>query len=1054
VPAGAPPSIQIEPLSQWQVAPSEGVAASVSTAEGRQGKALQLDFDFRGMAGYAAVRRAFVRNLSSNFELSFYIRGAAPANNLQIKLIDPSGENVWWVSWPDYEFPTGWQRVTIKKRQVQFAWGPTKDRTLRNVAQLEMVVNAGRGGGHGTVQFDDLKLRELPPQSITHPSPAVRASSAVPNHGAAAAADGDDRSVWRSDPRSGTAQLLTLDLRERREFGGLTVSWEGQAYASRYDVEVSDDARKWRTMRHVTAGHGGLDFLCLPESEARYVRLHLLDGPAGAYGVREINVKDPAFCESPAAFFQTVARNAPRGRFPRGMSGEQSYWTVVGVDAGVDQALLSEDGSLEPGRGQFSVEPLVRTSSGVLTWADVEIEHSLEDGYLPMPSVRWRKGGLSLRITAFASGAASSPLSLAEYELANDTGSNQDLALVLAVRPFQVNPPTQFLNSPGGASPIRTLAWQHDCLVVNGRRILIPLQRPDRVSVVSYDAGQIPELISAGTLPRATTVSDEFGYASGALVYNVHLAPGERATLGLVAPLTGMELHAGEPSVAEAFSHAASPPAGGPASAAQLPPDWLAHQHQVAAAEWRRRLNRVTLRVPKSAAAIADTVRSALAHILIERDGAALQPGARSYRRAWIRDGALMSSALLRLGEIGAAKDFLYWYAPRQFESGKVPCCVDKRGADPVAENDSPGELIYLTAEIWRYTGDRALLETLWPHVSAAADYMTRLRDSERTPQNEAPERRELFGLLPASISHEGYSSKPMHSYWDDFWALRGYKDAAEIATALGREEAARRLSLARDEFANDVYASLRAAVAKHGIDFLPGCAELGDFDATSTTVALSPGGEQTRLPPELLQATFERYWREFTRRRDGLSAWEDYTPYELRVIGTFVRLGRRDRAQQALEFFLRDRRPAEWNQWAEVVGRDPRQPRFIGDMPHGWVASDFIRSVLDLFGYSRESDRALVIAAGLPASWLQGDGIGIDQLRTEYGPLSYTFAERKGRATLQLAAGLRMPPGGIVLAAPWSATPRLTLINGQLARWNGGELRIRELPATVAMEL
>ena len=44
-----------------------------------------------------------------------------------------------------------------------------------------------------------------------------------------------------------------------------------------------------------------------------------------------------------------------------------------------------------------------------------------------------------------------------------------------------------------------------------------------------------------------------------------------------------------------------------------------------------------------------------------------------------------------------------------------------------------------------------------------------------------------FYGLLPQSISHEGYSAKPMHSYWDDFFALRGFKDAAFIAKELDK---------------------------------------------------------------------------------------------------------------------------------------------------------------------------------------------------------------------------------------------------------------------------
>ncbi len=105
-----------------------------------------------------------------------------------------------------------------------------------------------------------------------------------------------------------------------------------------------------------------------------------------------------------------------------------------------------------------------------------------------------------------------------------------------------------------------------------------------------------------------------------------------------------------------------------------------------------------------------------------------------------------------------------------------------------------------------------------------------------------------------------------MHSYWDDFWALTGYKDAVEIAQSLGKPDAAARIAQSRDQFRGDLLASIAQAVKTHAIDFIPGCAELGDFDATSTTVALTPAGEQEGLPQGLLRNTFERYWQNFSR--------------------------------------------------------------------------------------------------------------------------------------------------------------------------------------------
>jgi hypothetical protein len=41
---------------------------------------------------------------------------------------------------------------------------------------------------------------------------------------------------------------------------------------------------------------------------------------------------------------------------------------------------------------------------------------------------------------------------------------------------------------------------------------------------------------------------------------------------------------------------------------------------------------------------------------------------------------------------------------------------------------------------------------------------------------------------VPESISHEGYASQPRHSYWDNFFVLRGLKDAAAMAAVLGED--------------------------------------------------------------------------------------------------------------------------------------------------------------------------------------------------------------------------------------------------------------------------
>ncbi|WP_295948809.1 discoidin domain-containing protein [uncultured Xanthomonas sp.] len=1012
-------------LDKWQIVVSNQVTAStrlVQAPSGGRAKALCLDYDFNGVSGYAGIRRSVPIEYPDNYQFSFQLRGESPSNDLQFKLVDASGDNVWWVNRPHYDFPTQWSTVTYKKRQIDKAWGPSPEKELTRSAQIEFTIY-NQVGGAGTVCFDQLTLTPLPPQDTSPLTVKVNTDTAPALE--QRIADGKPDTVWYSG--NAKTQTVMLDLGKVREFGGAKVQWAPGVYASRYTVQGSADGRSWRELRSVTAGNGGTDWLALPETEARYVRFDLQDGPSFRYGIADITLQPLAFAATQNDFIKSVAAQSTRGWFPRGFSGEQPYWTIVGLDGGREQGLVGEDGAIEVGKGGFSIEPFLLLDGKRLSWADVKTAQSLQDDYLPIPSVDWTHDNAALRVTAFVQGEPEQAQLVARYRLSNPGKQPHDYTLALAVRPFQVNPPSQFLNTVGGVSPIRSLAFAGTQVQVNGQPRVFAVQKPDAAYASAFDAGMDVERLSTDASGLPQQAQDPDGLASGALLYRGRLAPGEVREVALVIPQTGN----------------AGVPAGFDAARAQ----------QQVAAQWHEKLDRVQLHVPAQGKAVTDTLRTALAHMLISRIGPRLQPGTRSYSRSWIRDGAMISEGLLRLGRADVVREYVEWYAPYQFANGMVPCCVDDRGSDPVPENDSHGELIYSVADYYRYSGDRAFLERMWPHVLGAYTYMEQLRLSERTDENRA-RNAAFYGMMPVSISHEGYSAKPMHSYWDNFWALRGYKDAVSIAAELGRIDDAAHFAASRDQFRQDLYASLDAATRQHHINFLPGSAELGDFDPTSTTIALAPGGEQGRLPQALLDNTFERYWSEFVGRRDGTREWKDYTPYEWRNVSAFVRLGWRERAWEATQFFFKDRTPQAWNQWAEVVSRTPRKPFFLGDLPHAWVASDFVRSVLDMFAYARDVDDSLVLAAGIPADWFDGKGVAIEQLRTPQGPLSYQLRRQKNRLLLNIPEGLRMPSGGLVLPWPYPGEPGRTLVNGETAQWEHSELRIHALPADVQIEV
>jgi hypothetical protein len=949
----------------WQATASDQVKAT--TRRDPKDDSLCLDYDFSGVSGYAVLRRELPLNWPADFALTAQIKGTSQTNDVQIKFVDASGDNVWWVHRPAMPLPDTLTDTTFKRRHIQFAWGPTPDRQLTRSQFIEFVVVAGQrnGGGAGSLCVGALALESREPAPKTWPAPM----------------------------RSTGGGELTLDFRRLREFNGL---WFPGGGVTR--VEASDDNRRWKLLSS-QPGRA----LFLGEQEWRWLRIR----HTGGRKPPEVQLRDAAQWPDRNAAVAEVAKSLPRGEMPRGFLGEQNYWTVVGVDGGAQRSgLVSEDGAIELTRGGPSVEPAVRLADGQLvTWAGVRTEHSLVEHALPV--VQWRHAEVELRVEAGADGAATAPQLLARYTLRNPTAKPQRYALLLALRPWQVNPPQQFLSTPGGTSPLPALGWGDGKLAAAGLT-LKPREAPAEVRAAPWSAG--PDLATLQQAAPLTQLADPDGLPSALLRFDVELAPGQSRSLGWV---TG----------------------DGEAAA-------LDTRLAMAAAQWRDRLGVLELQLPPQARQVVDSMRAALAQMLMSRDGPALRPGTRSYARSWIRDGAMMVAGLVRMGEAGVAAEFVDWYGGYIFDSGKVPCCVDQRGADPVVENDSHGQYLFSVAELWRHTQDRALLQRHWPKVQQVMAWMEALRLGERQPGADP----RFKGLMPPSISHEGYSDKPAYSYWDDFWALRGYKDAVQMARALGDTALATRWAGWRDEFEADLSASITATARHFKLDHIAGAADRGDFDATSTTMALNPAQAQDKLSAQLLRGTFDRYVKEADARISGAKAWKDYTPYELRNVSALVRLGRVDDAHRLLAWFFTHQRPGGWLGWAEVVLPDAREPRFLGDMPHAWISSDYLRAALDLLAYEREAvdgrSGSVVLGAGLPPAWRAAGDIGVTGLSTAWGRLDYRLLRRAdGGWTLHIDRRPERLPGELRLA--WPGTEPLPRANVETQRlaWQGREL-------------
>ncbi len=1023
-----------EDVHAWSAQASPGATLEIAQDAGKTGNAMRLDFDFHG-GGFVIARKALPLTLPANFAFTFDLRGDAPPNTLEFKLIEPTNDNVWWRVQRDYVFPKEWQHVVIKKSRLEFAWGQRRTEAPRKVAFIEIAITTGEGG-KGSVWIDDLKLEERAAPSRNDLPPVVTASTFAPGHEPRLVLDLDPQTSWRSGELA-AEQWLQLDFGKLREYGGLIVDWDPEHYATSYRVEVSDDAENWTVAYLSTAGSGGRSYVYLPDGESRYIRLELLQSSQGkGYEIRSLAVQPISFSASPNQFFEAVAYNAFRGTYPKYFTGRQSYWTVVGAPEDDKEALVSEEGIVEVDKGAFTIEPFLYVDGALVTWSDAQPVQALADRALPIPSVTWHQGDLRLGIETFAAGPAGSSVLYVRYDLQNVGDRVRDVDLFLALRPFQVLPPWQSLNMIGGVTPIRSLALDGRTVWVNGDRAVVSLTAPDRFGAATFEQGLVGPYLLRGKVPADTSVTDPLGWASGALAYRLTVEPGTHGVVSVAVPF-----HDPGPTIARA--------------AVTTPADIDAERARVVR-DWSERENRVEVTLPAAAAGLVDTLHATIAYILINRDGPAIQPGSRNYARSWIRDGAITSDALLKMGHIEEARRFLAWYATFQLPDGRVPCCVDRRGADPVPEHDSNGELVYALAEYYRFTHDVGFVHALWPVVTRAVDWIASARARRMTDAYREPGRQVFFGLLPESISHEGYSSHPVHSYWDDFFALRGVADAAELARVVGDAEHATGYAALRDAFRTDLVASIGRVMETRTTDYLPASAELADFDPTSTAIAVTVADLVPYLPRAALDRTFERYWDTVQERVQGSGTSAAYSPYELRNVEALVLLGQRERANQILDAILRDQRPAAWRQWAEIVWRDPDAPRFIGDMPHTWVGSSFVRALRTMLAYERESDQSLVLAAGVPAAWLASPpGVGVKRLPTYYGVLNYTL-EPDGDHALRCTLGgdLTVPPGGIVLVPPLPGPLTAVTVNGTaVADFASDCVTIHAVPAEVRLD-
>ncbi len=1013
-------STLFEDCAAWQVFASgqaKGSLTHIDAPDGNSG--LRLDYDFQGGGGFVVMRCVIGLRLPSTFEIGFLMRGEGLPNHFEFKVASPGGANVWRHLRQDFIMPEHWTNFHFHEREFPFAWGPAGGGAPSEVEAVEIVIAAGPGG-KGRVELSAASLLD---QSLQTPQ-AVTASSYLTDYPPQAAFDpgaggwcaaADDASPWWS-----------VDFGRSLRFGGLVIHWLEKLPPRDCTVELSDDGKNWELLHRMLRAFGDQNHISAHGAEARHLRLRF--GSADGAAIRHIEVKPGSFSSTPNEFIHSVAADYPRGWHPRYWHREQSYWTPVGSPEGKRRALINEEGMVEVDEGGFSLEPFILTGKKAFSWADVKTSCSMAKHGVPLPSAKWKNPGMSLEILPWVDGKGDALALRVTYRL-KATRPHEGMRLALAIRPFQVNPPWQAFRNLGGRSPITRVTHGPDGMRVNDR-LVFSSPPPISAGAATFDEGGVLGFLMRGLMPPAQSVEDATGLASAAMFWQ--LPAGARLLEVTV-------------SVPYFISRDEPAPAG----------------RVKALSRWRRKLGAVQWQVPVGAKQAFDCMRSAAGHILINRDGAAIQPGPRRYTRSWVRDCVIMGAALAKLGLPHALDEFIRWYAHFQRDDGFIPCVVDRDGVDWLVEHDSHGQFLWGVREVFRSSNDARFLTKLMPHARKAADYLIDLRSQRMTEGFRSGKRSVFFGLLPESASHEGYLAHPVHSYWDDFWGVRGLQAAADLAEAAGFLQDAERWRKEAQHFQNDLLRSLDKVIEEKNLNYIPGSVEWADFDPTATSNAIAMLDFAGVLPAGPLHAMLDTYLDGHRRKHRGDMPWNNYTAYEIRIIGAFVRIGKRETAYELLEFFLSDRRPREWNQWPEISWHDPRSPGHLGDVPHTWIAAEYILALISMVAAEREDSSSLVLASGMPWQWIaEGNGFSVRNLPTRYGALDFRIhAVSDNQIHVEITDNITVPPGGLWIAPPLPEGKRISAVKqagGDSGQWlfSGKEIQVVSLPLAVELQL
>ncbi len=659
-------------------------------------------------------------------------------------------------------------------------------------------------------------------------------------------------------------------------------------------------------------------------------------------------------------------------------------WTMTGRESGMSEALMSEDGTIQPGNRTPCVSFAVEYRGKAFYPAPGKARLRLYSGgglpVCPIPVCRWGKIGdlqveSSHMVLAGSPGPDSETVGLATLTVRNEGRKESKIEAALFVRPFSVK---------GKLRPIKTIEFKGNILYVNGYPFLKSMEKPSRIHAIEFIGRDVSEALLGKELPERSALRSEIGLGQCAFIFDMSIPPLGQKTLYFLLPINPLEFNGRFPGK-EDF------------------PRLVANTLEW----WADRVTKVRFRLPDPE--LYRCYQASAGYILVGKDGPQLHPGPLAYDSFWYRDSAYMLAALNRAGLAPACRDTVDAMASYQLEDGMFPPIVNSKGK-PVAyhEWDSQGQALFSFVDHYFFTRDLEWLKGKMDVIRKGIGFLAKKR-KERIGSKWKGRPEE--GILPPSVSAEDLGSGSWHHFWDDFWAILGLREGAYALAKCGRmDESVRAIREAVDLF-SAVNRSVERLIKTKGIHWIPNGPE--DLEGTSMARGTSPAVWPGDLYPRdsvLIYKSFDEYWKRWIEPYGGGYYHQGRIwPYGMELALCYVMLGERDRAWEMLKWHMDHQTLKGVYAWGEQV-RTEEKTFLSGDMPHCWVAGDYMNLLRGMLLFEKASGK-LVIGAGIPRDWW-AKGFSVEDAPTRWGKITYRVAPGKEGFEITIAKKPSAPKG------------------------------------------